>query len=219
MDDITPQEDIEHNTIFASSICRSHHPEYLDSVREIFNKHTSIAKKERPIYDLYPVCMTANLTEDLSKEFITYVVETAWTVLERQGYNMPMFETQIMDMWGQEHHRGSGMEQHMHNSGAQISGIYIIDAPEQCRMLFHDPREAKNYANLPEINSSNLTFASPVAAFDLNPGNFIFHNSWLYHSFPKNSSYDPLKFIHFNIAVKWVGNTSTCIQPEAPTII
>ena len=212
-------QDIQHDTIFASSICRSHRPEFLEGVKSIFDKHIAEAKKEHQIYDLYPVCMSGDLSRVLPVEFVTYVAQTAWDILNSQGYNMRVFETYVMDMWGQQHHRSSGMDQHMHINGAQISGIYVLKASEDCKMVFHDPRPAKVYSNLPEAAPSNFTLASPQAYYSLSSGNFIFHNSCLNHSFPKNPNYEPLEFVHFNLSVRWAENTSTCIHPEVPTII
>ena len=62
-------------------------------------------------------------------------------------------------------------------------------------------RAAKMYCALPERDTSNLTAASSMANYIPNAGDLFFANSWLPHSFPRNESKEPLKFIHFNINV------------------
>ena len=52
----------------------------------------------------------------------------------------------------------------------------------------------KNF-NAPSIGS-NLVVMKPEA------GTIVFTNSWLPHSFPRNPSNKPLKFIHFNVGAR-----------------
>jgi uncharacterized protein (TIGR02466 family) len=134
------------------------------------------------------------------KDVVSFITQTAYHILVTQGYDMNFYEVMVYDLWGQEHYKFSGQEEHIHQ--AILSGFYFIDCPENSsRVLFHDPRPAKVYSNLTEKNSSMATYASTVINYEPKPGMLMFANSWLPHSFLKNSSSEPFRFMHFNIGV------------------
>jgi len=54
---------------------------------------------------------------------------------------------------------------------------------------------------LPERDFTNATHASNMINFKPINGRLILTNSWLPHSFNKNTEKIPLTFIHINIAV------------------
>ena len=49
-------------------------------------------------------------------------------------------------------------------------------------------------------------------------GQLMFTNSWLPHSFTKNQSKKPIRFIHFNIAVAQAQQNQCCEKPQAEII-
>ena len=81
--------------------------------------------------------------------------------------------------------------------------------------MIHDPRPAKKFANLPEKNMALATYASTMIGFKPEPGMFFFANSWLPHSFTRNSSDEPSRFIHFNLSLM----PAQQIQATSPTEI
>ena len=60
---------------------------------------------------------------------------------------------------------------------------------------------AKIYADIPEQNVCQATVASQAINFTPRPGQLMFINSWLPHSFGKNPSEETFRFIHFNISL------------------
>jgi len=65
---------------------------------------------------------------------------------------------------------------------------------------------------------ANTTHASNLINFEPKNGLLMFSNAWLPHSFNKNSSKSPVRFIHFNIAVAPVQQQNACCAPVAEII-
>lgn len=210
--------DLQHFTYFPSLISNIKKPEFLEIVTTVTNEELEKSKKLHPVLDdVYPVRMTGNMFNDSRlKDFSDFVATCAWDSLTYQGYatdNLGMFFT---EMWVQEHHKHSLMEQHIH-AGSQIIGFYFLNAPENCsKPLFHDPRPGKVQTNLPERDMSIATFGSNIINFTPEPGMLILANSWLPHSFSRHASEEPLLFMHFNLGVQF---QQTCAVPPAAEVI
>jgi len=147
--------------------------------------------------------MTELLSADERIEsFVQYVSDISWEILNYQGYNMDLFYTDASEMWGQYHPFSSNMEQHTHGGGVQLCGFYFLETPVNSSKLFiHDPRSAKVQIGLPERQSTDLTPAHSLINYTPEPGDLIFTNSWLSHSFSRNASHLPYSFIHINVRV------------------
>ena len=202
-----PQGQVEAFYYFPSAVYTIKKPEFLDAVKEVSDE--ALSKIETEIDDIYPVKMSGNFYEDPRLEkFTTFIGETAWLILAEQGYKMSDFEIVFADMWTQEHYKHSLMEQHIHNYGAQIIGFYFLETPENCsKVIFHDPKPGKVQINLPEKDMTQATMASTMVNFVPEPGMLMFTNSWLPHSFGRHASNDPIKFIHFNLAIRFIQET------------
>jgi len=187
---------------FAAPVYEVEAPEFLDVTRKVSNEYLKLRKKEHDLHPHYPVYMTENMHNhpELS-EFANFVGQTAWSILNSQGYAMDSMMTYFTEMWSQEHHEHSSMDRHIHNNGAILSGFYFLNSPEDARVVFHDPRDAKVITSLPERDFTNATHASNMINFKPINGRLILTNSWLPHSFNKNTEKIPLTFIHINIAV------------------
>jgi uncharacterized protein (TIGR02466 family) len=150
-------------------------------------------------------------------EFTEFVGATAWNILNEQGYAMQDKAVTFMEMWTQEHHKHSSMDQHVHGYGSQITGFYFLETPEDCsRVIFHDPRAGKVQIDLPEQNMNNATAASKMINFTPRPGMMIFANAWLAHSFTRHAANTPIKFVHFNLGVQQVAQS--CPMPAAEVV-
>ena len=178
-------------------------PEFIAPLRAISNEYLDLARQSHQLNELYPVYMTQGFQNDARiSDFVRFIGTTSWDILAGQGYNMAPFHTFITELWCQEHFKFSQMDEHLHGNGNQISGFYFLDIPEESpRAVIHDPRSAKKYANLPEANAANATYASLAINFLPKVGQFMFTNSWLPHSFTKNPSNSPFRFIHFNVGI------------------
>jgi hypothetical protein len=112
-------------------------------------------------------------------------------------------ETYFHSMWGQQHGKYGNMEEHVHNDGVQLVGFYFLECPENGpRMIVHDPRPGKVQIDMPEADNKKITRATSAVVFNPKPGDLFFTNSWLPHSFTRNGSETPAKFIHINISVR-----------------
>jgi hypothetical protein len=128
-------------------------------------------------------------------------------------------ETYFLEMWSQEHNQYNGHDEHIHNQGAQITGLYFLDCPEDgCKMAIHDPRYGKNQINLPEADLDKITDASSTALFIPTPGKMYFINSWLPHSVTRNPNKAPTRLVHFNLGVRPASLKVVQTEPEVTII-
>jgi len=213
------QSELQHFFHFPSLISAIKKPEFLDDVSLVVNEKLEESRKQFPeLNDIYPVRMTGNFFDDPRVNgFSDFIAKSAWDVLTFQGYatdSMGMFFT---EMWVQEHHKHSLMEQHVHGAGSQMIGFYFLNAPENCsKVVFHDPRAGKVQTNLPERNPSQATFGSNMVNFSPEPGMLMLANSWLPHSFSRHAADEPLMFVHLNLGVQF---QPFCPPPAAAEVI
>lgn len=201
---------------FPSAVYAIDKPEFLKDAKLACELAIEKQKKDQPLDEIYPAYMTGNLFDyDGMDKFAEFVGQTAWNILFEQGYKMNELNTHFTEMWAQEHHKHSSMEQHVHNYGSQIVGFYFVDVPENSsRAIFHDPRAGKVQINLPEENVENATPASNMINFEPKEGLLLFSNAWLPHSFTRHSSEKPIRFIHFNLGVQPAPAQTTCKPAE-----
>lgn len=214
----TPNTQLEVAYHFPCPIYLIERPDFLDVVKAVSEESLEASRKERDIDELYPVVMSGNYYADARvTDFANFVGATAWNILQEQGYAMEDKVVQFTEMWTQEHHKHSSMEQHVHGFGVQIVGFYFLEAPEDSsRVVFHDPRAGKVQNDLPEQEMSNATPASRMVNFEAKEGRLIFSNSWLPHSFTRHASDKPVKFVHFNLTVAQA--QLSCTMPAAEVI-
>ena len=176
---------------FPSVLYTIDRPEFLDNLRSVSNEYLSSIKTTNTLNEVYPVWQTVGFQNDARiANFVAKICVADAT--------------------------------NIHGMGNQLSGFYIMDVPEDVapRVAIHDPRPAKQYANLPEANAANATYASRAINFMPKPGQFMFFNSWLPHSFTKNPSNTPMRFIHFNVGViPAPPQTTSSAPPAAPSAI
>ena len=163
-------------------------PDFLASVAKVSEEALAAQHKERQIDEIYPVMMSGSYFADPRvAKFSEFVGATAWNILNEQGYNIEGFETYFSEMWCQEHHKYSGMDQHVHGAGSQIVGFYFLEVPENASLVvFHDPRAGKPLISWAEKDMEQASFASNMINFEAKPGMLMFTNAWLPHSFTRN---------------------------------
>lgn len=194
-------------------------PDFLEIVSEVSEESLAQQNKERPLDEIYPVIMSNNYFDDPRlNQFAEFVGATAWNILNEQGYAMQDKLVSFTEMWTQEHHKHSLMEQHTHGYGSQIVGFYFLEVPDNSsRVVFHDPRIRKSLIDLPEVDISQATIASKMINFEPKPGLMIFANSWLAHSFTRHAAENPIKFVHFNLTVQ-MAVPAVCPAPAAEIV-
>jgi uncharacterized protein (TIGR02466 family) len=197
-DILTPHEH------FPSVVYSIEKPEYLDTVRKVSQRYLALRKKSEPkLNPMHPVQTNGYAHEPELAEFTGYIAQVAWTILNDQGHDVANLGTYIQEMWTQEHNQYNGHDEHIHSRGAQITGMYILDCPEDtCKVAVHDPRYGRNQINLPEADLNKITLASSTALFIPKPGMFYFFNSWLPHSVTRNDKKTPTRLVHFNLGVR-----------------
>ena len=198
----TPSIQLSEFHYFTSAVYTVKKPEFLKDINKISREYVNRIKKNNKLNEIYPVYMSENMfTDNRISDFTNFVALISKDILSRQGYNMANFDMVFYEMWTQEHYKFSGQQEHIH-PGCQISGFYFLDVPKDTpRVVILDPRSAKVYSNLPEVDNSQATYGSTMINFVPEPGTLMITNSWLPHSFTKNPSDKPFRFIHFNLGV------------------
>jgi hypothetical protein len=215
-----PENQLDVFNYFPSTVYSIKKPNFLDLVKTVSSEALAKRRKDQPKLDpIYPVYQTENLFGDPRlSEFTNYIGATAWNILQSQGYEMSNKAVHFLEMWCQEHHRHSSMDEHVHGHTAQLIGFYFIDVPKDGqRVVISDPRAGKKQINLPETNMSNVTYASNSVNFVPEPGSLFFANAWLPHSFTRNASAKPMRFIHFTIGVHQVQQPQDGVQSSVNT--
>lgn len=200
----TPQNILTPVGYFASMIYTIQKPEFLEGANAVSTELLDAAKKARPMNETYPSVMSGSMIGVPALHGLEqFIAQSAWTILDSQGYRMDDFLAYVSEFWVQEHFKYSGMEQHVHPHGVVISGFYFLTAPEEgCIIELHDPRPGKVQASLPFKDLSQVKEANNSLFIKPVPGMAIFSNSWLPHSFTRNASNESVKFIHFNVSVR-----------------
>lgn len=195
-------------------------PDFLESVMGVSEESLEVQRKAQELNEIYPVVMSGNYYADPRiAKFSEFVGATAWNILNEQGYAMQDKVVSFTEMWTQEHHKHSAMDQHVHGYGSQIVGFYFLEVPEgSSRVVFHDPRMGKVQIDLPEQDQNNATIASKMINFEAKPGLMIFANSWLAHAFTRHAADKPIKFVHFNLAVQMAQTAPACPMPAAEVV-
>jgi uncharacterized protein (TIGR02466 family) len=206
--------------LFTCPVFTIDRPDFLSVTKKVAKKFIAKRKNEAELNPNYPVYMTEAINYDSEMlEFSNFVAQAAWNILNSQGYAMDLFNTYFTEMWAQEHHQHSTMEKHIHGNGAVISGFYFLDVPkDSSRVIFHEPKDTKTITNLPEKDMTNATHASCMINFVPKEGQLMLTNSWLPHSFTKNVTKKPLRFIHFNVAVELANSQQVCSKPQVEVV-
>jgi uncharacterized protein (TIGR02466 family) len=143
-----------------------------------------------------------NLSHDVNfKEFIFFICKTGIDILKEQGYNTDIYSLIVSELWVQEFSKkgGGNHNSHMHSNN-HISGFYFLKCSEKTSFpVFHDPRYVKKALQLIEKNNEDITSASEKISIKVNPGDFVFFNSYMDHEFVVDKGEEPFRFIHFNL--------------------
>jgi uncharacterized protein (TIGR02466 family) len=176
--------------------------EKLNNASDSYLLKTQEINKKTTNKDFGIVHHSEILTQDVNfDEFLNYININAYDILTNQGFNLLDYLLVTTDLWVQEFSKlgGGHHSPHTHWNG-HISGFYFLKCSEKTSFpIFHDPRSGKIMNLLPEKDKSKITSASSSINFKLEPGSFIFFNSYLQHEFALDHGIEPFRFIHFNI--------------------
>lgn len=195
-------EDILENVVcFPTVVYHVNKPVFFERVRNA--AINALSNQLEGVNEIYPVKMTADLSQDPTiQDFCEYTAKSSLNILKDQGYDVTNKAAYFESMWCQEHHKHSMMEQHVHPGDVQIVGFYFLDTPDGCSMAtFHDPRAGKVQNGRAESKMAEVTYASNAFLLKPEPGQLVLTNAWLPHSFTRQHSDKPFRFIHFNICL------------------
>ena len=205
-------------SLFSTVIYTLDRSDFLEPAKTVATDALDAIKKVQELNETYPAVMSPSIGGDARiAEFEQFIAQSSWSILDSQGYDVNNLGAYVSEMFAQEHYKNSSMDQHVHAEGSLLSGFYFLDVPEGGSVVqLHDPRAGKVQSSLklkdPMVvsESSNSIFIKPVA------GLFVFTNSWLPHSFTRNTSNEPCRFIHFNISIRAVPAST---QPVIETVV
>ena len=134
------------------------------------------------------------------KELQDYVGATSHNLLKEMGYNLNDYQIFTTEMWVQEFAKKGGGHHTLHTHwNGHISGFYFLKASEKTSLpLFEDPRPGNLMNGLPELDKSQVTYASTQINYKVEPGSMIFFPSYMPHQYVVDMGYDPFRFIHWN---------------------
>ena len=137
------------------------------------------------------------------KPFIEYVMQQMWNILAWQGYSLKNKRPLLQECWVQEFPEEGGFHDiHIHSNN-HMSGFYFLQCGNKTSQpSFHDPRPGKVMTDLDQKDMKTITSASSIVNYNVNPGDFIFFNSYMPHSYShyKSKGKNKFRFIHFNMA-------------------
>ena len=206
---MTPEQDepqpapLDQLHYFATPVYITQQPQFLEVVKAIAADSIAQVHGDKKPDKIHPVRMSGNMLEDERiAPFAEFIGSTAWNILSSQGYAMEGFSTSFTELWCQEHYQTSSMEYHTHPGGNFLVGFYFLDVPDGAPpVVIHDPRPGRVMLSLPEADPSQATLSSTMINFKPQPGMVMFAPAWLAHSFGRNASKKPFRFVHFNLTV------------------
>lgn len=214
------QNVLEYVNNFSSNLYIIQKPEYVKETKKVYEKF--IAKQTQYNSNLteWAVIQSENMFVPELNDVMSFIAQTAWNILDSQGYAMNLYNTQLTEFWGQRIDHGGYHFEHVHSNYSQITGFYFLDVPEDSsKVILYDPRPGKRQLSLREKDSSKLTYACDMINYTPKTGDIYFINSWQGHGFSRNESKKPIKFVHFNVLAYEVPqiptNGNTCVPgPE-----
>lgn len=119
------------------------------------------------IDEIYPLLHSHSFQDDERIiEFVSEVSQSAWNILDYQGYEMSDLDCYVGELWMQTHNKFSSMDIHSHGYGSQLTAFYILECDENSpKLCIHDPRPAKLQCELFEKQDSEIKYSSRTIEF------------------------------------------------------
>lgn len=184
--------------LFPSSVARGEHPEFLDASKKVLAEHLARVKP-----NTWNVCQSESMFDARLDGLLSMIARESFQILSDQGYDMAQSQTSVTEFWGQEFLKHGQHMEHIHSRGAQITGFYFVEVPENSALpVVFDPRPGKRQISLVQSNQAEVSYASEQIVMAVQPGDLLLFNSWLPHGFTRHESDAPFRFIHFNVIVE-----------------
>lgn len=187
---------------FPSVIYRKEFPEFIQESLATAEDSYAFVEQTNEFTD--KLVQTGDISADPRLVIlISQILKESKEILDSQGYLVDEANFYVADIWAQKFGHSANNLQHVHPNRV-LSGFYFLEVPKNSgHPLFFDPRPGKVMSDFPLKPGNQVSIATPTIAFDnVINGTMLIFNSWLPHLITYHYSYDPLKFIHFNIGVK-----------------
>jgi len=134
------------------------------------------------------------------KEITNVILQQSWNILNWQGYNLAGKLPMLTELWVQEFPEEGGFHDIHEHGNNHISGFYFLKCNDKTsHPVFHDPRPGKKMTDLAMKDPSKLNYGSQQVHYKVNPGQFIFFNSYMPHAYVHHKGKEKFRFIHFNM--------------------
>jgi len=133
------------------------------------------------------------------KEIAELILQQSWNILSWQGYNLAGKLPMLTELWVQEFPEEGGFHDIHEHGNNHISGFYFLKCNEKTsHPVFWDPRPGKKMTDL-LMKDSKINYGSQQIHYKVKPGQFIFFNSYMPHSYVHHKGKEKFRFIHFNM--------------------
>lgn len=215
------QPKFEEILLFPTMIYKINLPQFVEPLRTVAKRYLELIKKEREVDELYPVQQTWSFhAEPEAEHFVKFVLQYAWEIMAKQGYQLQGLGTAFQAAWFQDHHKTSSMEKHSHGDPAKMVGFYFLEVPEGEKtpwLVLDDPRPAKTQSEpFVKPNSDKLEIASPRVSFKPRVGDLYLTPAWVPHALTRNGSDKAFLLAHINVCLLALPEQP---QPPAPEIL
>ena len=136
------------------------------------------------------------------KEIANVILQQSWNILSWQGYNLHGKIPMLTELWVQEFPEEGGFHDIHEHGNNHISGFYFLKCNEKTsHPVFWDPRPGKKMTDLLMKDNAKINYGSQQIHYKVKPGQFIFFNSYMPHSYVHHKGKEKFRFIHFNMQV------------------
>ena len=134
------------------------------------------------------------------KPLASLILQQSFNILHWQGYQLKDRIPMLTELWVQEFPEEGGFHDiHIHGNN-HISGFYFLKCNEKTsHPVFHDPRPGKTMTDLMMREPGKVNYGSSQIHYKVKPGDFMFFNSYMPHSYVHHKGKEKFRFIHFNM--------------------
>jgi len=134
------------------------------------------------------------------KDIANVILQQSWNILSWQGYNLAGKIPMLTELWVQEFPEEGGFHDIHEHGNNHISGFYFLKCNEKTsHPVFWDPRPGKKMTDLQMKDPTKINYGSQQIHYKVKPGQFIFFNSYMPHSYVHHKGREKFRFIHFNM--------------------
>jgi uncharacterized protein (TIGR02466 family) len=198
------------NNYFSTPLWSEQKPDFIKSLIKSTDKYIKDSKNFpqnklhiKKFGDFGTSYHSSTLTGDNNfRDFIDYIGNKSWEFLDKQGFDMSLYQTMLSEMWVQEFSKNGGGHHSAHIHWNQhVSGFYFLKCSDKTSFpIFHEPRTGARATKLkmkPQIkevlNGTELVHYRPQ------PGTLLIFPGYLEHEFSVDFGIEPFRFIHWNI--------------------